>query len=162
MGGWLTQEIAIRSQARIKSITLVNSVGILIDGNPVANLFAMKPDQIMRAVYADPEATAEMVKTPTPEDIVRLTTNRAASARLGQNPLFHNPKLSKWLHRITVPTQIIWGAQDGVVSSAYAKEFKKFIPHASVTVFPDAGHAPFAERLDDTVKLVSDFVGRTI
>jgi pimeloyl-ACP methyl ester carboxylesterase len=161
MGGWLAQEIAIRSQARIKSIMLIASVGIRIKGNPVANLFIMTPEQITRAVYADPKIIAsELARMPTPEEIARITVNRTASARLAWSPRFFNPKLSKWLHRITVPTQIIWGAQDGVVSAAYAQEFKRLIPHASVTVFPDAGHAPFAERLDDTVQTVADFVMR--
>ncbi len=161
MGGWLAQEIAIRSQARIKSITLIASVGIRIKGDPVANLFVMTPEQIMHAVYADPKLiAAELARTLTPDEITLITANRTASARLAWSPRFFNPKLSKWLHRITVPVQIIWGAQDGVVSAAYAQEFRKFIPHASVTVFPDAGHAPFAERLDDTVKTVADFVMR--
>ncbi|HWM46387.1 MAG TPA: alpha/beta hydrolase [Xanthobacteraceae bacterium] len=161
MGGWLALEIAIRSQQRIKSLSLIASVGIRIKGNPVANLFVMTPEQLVRALYADPKLIEqELARTPTPEDIERIVTNRTAAARLAWSPRFFNPKLAKWLHRVTVPTQIVWGAQDGVVSAAYADEFKRLIPHAAVTVFPNAGHIPFAERLDDVSRTIADFIMR--
>ena len=59
-----------------------------------------------------------------------------------------------------VPTNIVWGKDDGIVSADYAEEFKQLIPHASVTVFPGAGHIPFAERLDDVTMTISNFVMR--
>jgi pimeloyl-ACP methyl ester carboxylesterase len=163
MGGWLALEIAIRSQARIKSLTLIASVGIRIKGNPVANLFFMGPEQLVRALYADPKLIAqELARTPSPEEIERIVVNRTAAARLAWHPRFFNPKLSKWLHRVSVPTQIVWGAQDQIVSPAYADEFKRLIPQAMVTMVPDAGHIPFAEKLDDVTSTVSNFVMRNI
>jgi pimeloyl-ACP methyl ester carboxylesterase len=161
MGGWLALEMAIRSQQRMKSLSLINSVGIRIKGDPVANLFIMTPEQLMNALYADPKIiAAELARTPTSEEIDRMVTNRTAAARLAWHPRFFNPKLRKWLHRVKVPTNIVWGEQDRIVSAAYAGEFQRLIPHASVTVFPNAGHIPFAERLDDVTMTVSNFVMR--
>ena len=161
MGGWLALEMAIRSQQHMKSLTLLASVGIRIKGNPVANLFIMTPEQLMNALYADKKiAAAELARTPTPEEIDRIVINRTSAARLAWNPRFFNPKLSKWLHRVTVPTQILWGAEDQIVSVAYADEFQKFIPHATKTIYPNAGHIPFAEKLDDVTASVSNFVMR--
>lgn len=161
MGGWLSQEIAIRSQARIKSITLMSSVGIPVKNDPVADLFMMAPEQLLRALYADPDILArELARTPAPEEIQRMIVSRRSSARLAWSPRFVNLKLSKWLHRITVPVQLVWGAEDKIVSAAHAAEIKRFIPHASVTLFPGVGHIPFAEKLDETTAAVADFVMR--
>ena len=161
MGGWLSQEIAIRSQARIKSITLMSSVGIPVKNDPVADLFMMAPEQLLRALYADPDILArELARTPAPEEIQRMIVSRRSSARLAWSPRFVNLKLSKWLHRITVPVQLVWGAEDKIVSAAHAAEIKRFIPHASVTRFPGVGHIPFAEKLDETTAAVADFVMR--
>jgi pimeloyl-ACP methyl ester carboxylesterase len=161
MGGWLALEIAVRSQQRIKSLSLISSVGVRIKGDPVANLFIMTPEQLMNAIYADPKlVAAELARTPTPEEIDRMVTNRTAAARLAWHPRFFNPKLAKWLHRVTVPTQILWGAEDKIVSAAYADEFQRLIPHATKTIFPNAGHVPFAEKLDDVTASVANFVMR--
>lgn len=161
MGGWIALEMAIRSQARMKSLTLMNSVGIRLKGNPVGNVFIMTPDQLMRTLYADPKlAEQELARTPTPEEIDQIVINRTAAARLAWHPRFFNPKLAKWLHRVSVPTQILWGAEDKLVSPAYADEFKRLIAHASVTKFVGAGHIPFAEKLDDVTAAVVNFVMR--
>ncbi len=54
----------------------------------------------------------------------------------------------------------MWGAEDKIVSPAYAEEFKRFIPHATVTKFPGAGHIPYAEKLDDTTAAIGNFALR--
>ena len=42
----------------------------------------------------------------------------------------HNPKLKHRLHRIKVPTLVIWGEKDGVVTPDYGEAFAKLIPGA--------------------------------
>lgn len=159
MGGWLAMEIAIRSQQHIRSLTLISSVGVRIKGDPVANIFIMTPEQLVRSLYADPKLVEqELACTPTPEELDRIIIARTSSARLAWNPRFFNPKLRKWLHRITVPTHIVWGAEDRIVSAAYADELQRLIPHASKAVFPNAGHIPFAERLDDVTMTIANFI----
>lgn len=162
MGGWLAMEVAVRSQARLRSLTLISSVGLDIASDPVANLFIMPREQLMRAIYADPKIlAAEMARTLSPQDLMLVMTNRVASTHLAwRDRRFCNPSLHKWLHRITVPTQILWGAQDGIVSAGHAAELKKLIPQAEVTVWPNVGHVPFTEKLDESVKAVGDFIAR--
>lgn len=161
MGGWLALEMAIRSQERIKSLTLIASAGIRIKGAPIANFFFMTPDQLVNTLYHDPELIAqELARKPSPEEIDQMVINRTAAARLGWHPRFFNPKLAKWLHRVTVPAQIVWGAEDKVVPPIYAEEFKRLIPQAAVTMVPQAGHIPFAEKLDEVTSTIANFVMR--
>jgi pimeloyl-ACP methyl ester carboxylesterase len=159
MGGWLALELAIRSQQKLKSLALIASVGVRLKGVPVTNIFFLAADQLMNTLYSDPKIIAgELARQPTSEEIDQIVINRTAAARMAWHPRFFNPKLSKWLHRIRVPTQILWGDEDKVVSPLYADELKRLIPHASVTMVKGVGHIPFAEKLDETTAAVSNFV----
>jgi pimeloyl-ACP methyl ester carboxylesterase len=84
--------------------------------------------------------------TLTPEMQQVLALNRVAAARLAWQPRFFNPQLRKWLHRVTVPTRIIWGDRDGIIPPDYAAEFQALIPGSTVTMVPGTGHAPHLEK----------------
>ena len=43
---------------------------------------------------------------------------REAFALYGWKPAMHSPRLKRWLHRIDVPTLLLWGARDGIVTPA--------------------------------------------
>jgi pimeloyl-ACP methyl ester carboxylesterase len=57
-----------------------------------------------------------------------------------------NPKLARYLYRITTPTLIVWGEQDGVVSTAHARAYQAGITGAELLVLPQCGHLPHAEQ----------------
>src|SRR5438067_5832782 len=71
----------------------------------------------------------------------------------------YNPDLSKWLHRIDVPTLLIWGAEDGLVPPAFGEAYRALIPGATLVVLPAAGHAPFDEQKDAFLAAFSEFIG---
>ena len=161
MGGWLALEMAIRSTARFASLTLVASAGIRIKGAPITNIFIMDRAQLVRSLWFDQKIVAqELERTPSPAEIDQIINNTVAAARLGWQPRFFNPKLAKWLHRIDVPTHVVWGAEDRIVPPAYAAEFQRLIPHAALTTLPAAGHIPFAEKSDEAAAAVSNFIMR--
>ena len=58
-----------------------------------------------------PVDALELLAKADPRVLVR---NRSTVVRLAY-PHFANPDLAKWLHRIDVPTLLIWGANDGLV-----------------------------------------------
>jgi pimeloyl-ACP methyl ester carboxylesterase len=161
MGGWIALEMAIRSTERIKSLSLLASAGIRIKGTPTANTFLMDRATLIRTLYADQAlAEQELAKTPSPAEIDVIIANQVAAARLGWAPRFFNPKLRKWLHRVTVPTQIVWGAEDRIIPPAYADALAQLIPGATVTMVPKAGHLPHVEKLDEVTTAVTNFITR--
>jgi pimeloyl-ACP methyl ester carboxylesterase len=85
--------------------------------------------------------------------------NRATVMRLAYRPRFHNPGLPKWLHRIDVPTLLLWGAEDGLVPPKFGEAYRALIPGARLVVLPNAGHAPFDEQKDAFVAAFLDFIG---
>lgn len=149
MGGWIASEVAVRSTARVKSLTLIDAAGIRIKGKPIADILVMDREETVRLAFADPKMVADQLATSlTPEMQETLAKNRIAAARLAWQPRFFNPQLAKWLHRIRVPTRIIWGDRDGIIPPDYAAEFERLIQGAQVTMVPGTAHAPHVEQPD--------------
>jgi pimeloyl-ACP methyl ester carboxylesterase len=161
LGGWIALEVAVRSAARLKSLTLVSAAGIHVKGVPKADIFMMNPEETARALYVDDKLIQQMIAfQPTPEQMDTIYKNRIATAKLGWQPRLFNPKLHKWLHRIKVPTHIVWGDSDKIIPPTYGDAFKKLISGSKLTVIPNSGHLPHLERTQPFVSAVTGFLGK--
>jgi pimeloyl-ACP methyl ester carboxylesterase len=96
--------------------------------------------------------------SPDLEDI--YDRNRAAAAKFSWSPRLCNPKLEHWLHRIDVPTHIVWGAQDRVIPPAYAAALKEKIAGSSVATLADCAHLPHIEQPQAFAREVEQFIRR--
>ena len=160
LGGWMALEMAVRSTRRLASLTLVGSAGIRIEGAPAADIFNMDAQELTRTLFVDEALVAEMASyRPTAEEDEIRVRNMAATARLGRQPRLFNPGLRNWLHRIDVPTHIVWGAQDRIFAPQYAEEFRTLIAGSSVTMIENCGHLPHLERTGTFVEAVAGFIG---
>ncbi|MCH6552090.1 MAG: alpha/beta fold hydrolase [Planctomycetes bacterium] len=56
------------------------------------------------------------------------------------------------------PTLIVHGESDGLIPVAYADEFARLIPTASVVRIAGAGHLPMIEREDEFLERVEAFL----
>src|SRR5262249_5455719 len=100
LGGWIALEMAVRSTARLRSLTVTSAAGIHVKGVPKTDIFMIDPEDQARLAYADPKlgaAAAERAGADKYQDLAVL--NRIASARFGWQPRFFNPRLERWLHR---------------------------------------------------------------
>ena len=159
IGGWIAAEIGVRSTARLKTLTLVSSAGLHLKNVPEIDAFLQNEEQGLRAVFHDQAVADRVLATPpSPEQADIALKNRFTTAKLIWQPRGYNPHLYKWLHRIDVPTLILWGESDRLLPPAYAEEFHRLIPGSKVTVFPACGHLPNIEKPDVFVETVSRFV----
>ena len=159
VGGWIAADLAVRNATRLKSLTLVGPAGLHVSELPLPDIFLRGEEQGIRAYFHDEqmaEAHVATCLTPESED-VRLQNNEV-SARISWEPRLHDPHLMKWLHRITLPTIIVWGAQDEVVPVGYAQEWQKRIPGSRVEIIADCGHAPQIEKPEAFASLVETFI----
>ncbi len=161
IGGWLALEIAIRTTARIKSLVLVNSAGLRVKGIPRADMFVCSESELLKLLFAE-NGAAEWIAawraSPETEDI--YDRNRAAAARYSWSPRLCNPKLDRWLHRIDVPTHIVWGKEDRVIPPAYAFALKDLIAGATVAMLPNCAHMLHIEQPQAFAGEISRFIGR--
>jgi pimeloyl-ACP methyl ester carboxylesterase len=129
---------------------------------PRADMFVCSEDELLKLLFAGNGAKAWLQSwraTPDMEDI--YDRNRAAAARYSWSPRLCNPKLDRWLHRVDVPTHIVWGQDDKVIPPAYADAFKAGIVGSSMATLPDCAHLPHIEQPQAFAREVSQFIGRT-
>jgi pimeloyl-ACP methyl ester carboxylesterase len=58
-----------------------------------------------------------------------------------------------------VPTLLVWGENDGIVTPAYGETFRKLIPDARLAVIPQAGHLPQIEQPQAFLAELRRFLG---
>jgi len=153
LGGWLAAELAALYPERVARLVLVDAVGLWLDEAPIAELFATPPPELAKLLFHDQEhPIARMMAsitpmTPLPEEFL-LPQLKAleAAARIGWNPYLHDPKLEGRLRRVTAPTLILWGRQDGLVPLAHGERYRDRIAGARLEVIEGCGHLPPIEK----------------
>ena len=162
MGGWLAAEIAVMNTRRLSKLVLVDSVGIKPGGpfdRDVADVFAVSPDEQIRISWHDTSKAPDPA-TMTDDELQILAANRIAHGLYTWEPYMHNPKLPYRLHRIDIPTLLIWGEGDGIVTPSYGEAFRAMIPGAKMAVISEAGHFPQIEQPVAFVKHFLEFASQ--
>jgi pimeloyl-ACP methyl ester carboxylesterase len=147
LGGWIAAELAVRNPRRLASLTLVAAAGIHVPGVAQTDPFLRTDEQRIRDHFHDPaRADAMIAHLLRPELEDANLKNQTTTARLTWQPRGYDPHLAKWLHRIALPTLLVWGANDRLLPPAYASAWQKLIPGAQIVVIPDCGHLPHVEQ----------------
>jgi pimeloyl-ACP methyl ester carboxylesterase len=160
LGGWIAAEIAVRNAARLKSLTLIAPAGVRVKGLVSGDNFIWSREEYVRNLtYDQALAEQELARVPTDEEADIDLANRYAAAKLGWEPRWLDPSLETWLHRIGIPTLVLWGRDDKLFPSDYAKAWAAQIPDIRVEIIPECGHRPHVEKPDVAAKHVLAFLG---
>ena len=155
LGGWLAAEIAIRSTARLKTLTLVSPGGLHVKGVKKGDIFLWSNEQRVRNTFFDQKLAEARLSAEVSQELADIALkNHFTTAKLAWSPRFHDPSLHKWLHRIDVPTMIVWGENDRIFPVALAEPYKAAIPGAELRLIPECGHLPQQEKLDEFLTAV--------
>lgn len=162
LGGWIAAEMAVKSTERIAKLILVAPVGIKVgdrETRDIPDIFALTPDEVTRLKYHDPTRAAVKLAALSDDELTVIARNREATALYGWEPYFHNPKLHHRLHRINIPTLLLWGASDRFVTPGYyGVAYQKVIPGAKLAIVDGAGHLPHIEQPEAFVDHVRKFL----
>lgn len=166
VGGWMAAEIAVRCTHHLGRLVLVDAVGIKVGDRTtrdIADTFVVSPAEFLRLTWHDPEAGARHMKLPglapyTEEELVLLLRGRQTTALYAWQPFMHNPRLRGYLRRIDVPTLVLWGESDRVVTPEYGRAYAAAIPGARFQVLPAAGHYPHLEAPEAFAAAVAAFL----
>jgi pimeloyl-ACP methyl ester carboxylesterase len=163
LGGWIAAEMAVRSTDRLAKLVLVGPLGIKVgdrETRDIPDVFALHPDEVGRLLYIDPTRGAVDYTALSDDQLTVLARNREATALYAWEPYFHNPKLRQRLHRITVPTLLVWGAQDRFVAAGYyGAAYRDAIPGARLVTIDGSGHFPHLEAPAALVARIRAFLG---
>jgi pimeloyl-ACP methyl ester carboxylesterase len=152
VGGWIAAELALQAPQLVKRLVLVDAGGIEVPGHPIADVFALSPDELSRISYHDPARFRIDFAKLTPEQKAAGAANRATLKSYGGDK--DDPQLRARLHAITAPTLVVWGESDRVVDVEYGRAYAQAIPKARFHLLAGTGHVPQIE----TPQLLADTV----
>jgi pimeloyl-ACP methyl ester carboxylesterase len=163
LGGWIAAEIATRYPDRVKKLVLATPAGLWMNDHPMTDMFALlrRPARLRQINFHDPDSYLAQMVIPdeAPEEQMAAAYKAmTATARLGWNPLGHNPKLEGRLRRIKSPTLILWGDDDKLIPTPYAEHWASHIKDSRVVIIKDCGHMLMFECEQEFVEAVSDFL----
>jgi pimeloyl-ACP methyl ester carboxylesterase len=148
-GGWLAAELASTIPDRIDHLILMAPAGLHLPETPPADLLAMQPEQLVRALFFDSAiADAALAEPPTPEVAAQGARDGAAFARFATagEVFLHNPELPKRLSGITAPTLVLAAEDDRIIPREHSDAYAAAVPGAVLHVVPGVGHALYQEN----------------
>lgn len=165
LGGWVAATFAARHPALTASLTMIDAAGlkITLSGPPPVN-FA--PDTVaemqalLRTVIASPfahtdefaaGALAAFKANGEAATLGRLFTGFAA-------PDNTDLLLDDVLPKVTAPTLVVWGEQDGLFPVALADIVAGGVPGARKVTLPTASHFPQIDDPDGLAAAIGEFV----
>jgi pimeloyl-ACP methyl ester carboxylesterase len=149
LGGWIAAAMAVKSTARMARLVLANPVGIKVgdrETRDIADIFAMVESDFVAHAFADPVTGTRNYAAMPDEDVTAAARNREAAAVYLWSPYMHDPKLKGRLHRIRIPTLVLWGTADRLVGEGYGRAFAAAVPGARFEPVAGAGHFPHMEQ----------------
>jgi pimeloyl-ACP methyl ester carboxylesterase len=158
-GGWVGMELAIRSGAKLSRLVLIDALGVKFgvrDEVEIADVYALPAEEAVRRTFADPAKAPDYLQLDDAE-VEAVARDREAAVLYGWRPYMHNPSLRHWLHRIKVPTLVVWGNQDRITAPAYGAHLTQALPNARFTPIADAGHYPAVEQPDAVADQIEQF-----
>jgi pimeloyl-ACP methyl ester carboxylesterase len=160
-GGWLASEIAAMCCHRIDRLVLVDALGIKLGDRETADIldvFNTSPAEVQQRSWHDPARWSPDYDAMTDAQLVVRARNWDALSLYGWHPYMYNPRLAYWLRRIDVPTLVLWGAADGIVSPDYGRAYAGLIPGARFALIEPAGHHTEIEQPEVFASRVLEFL----
>jgi len=161
-GGTLAAEVAAFSTKLVKRLVLVAPFGLYDEREPVADFWAKRASELPATFSAQPEKfAAELLAPPAGADLIEFQVQQVRSLEAAARLLwpFGDRGLAKRLHRISVPTLLVWGGADRIVPASYAKRFAGGIRgRTRIRSIPNAGHRADFDAPEALAKVVLDFM----
>ena len=160
-GGMLAAEIAALSRQTVGKLVLIAPFGLFDASEPVADCFARRASEVPSLFCAHPEAYARDVACPTGDDEVEWQLTRARAAEAAARLLWPlgDLGLRKRLHRVVSPTLLVWGCEDRVVPTSYAKRFADTMGRRpEIRSIEGAGHRVDLDAPETAADLVLRFL----
>ena len=149
MGGHVGIILTLSRPELIKHMVLTGSSGLY--ERSFGDSFPRKSDRAYmqkkaEEVFYDPAvATKELV-----DEVFSVANDRGKGIKtvmLARSAIKHN--MEKELHKIEVPTCIIWGKQDNVTPPEVAIKMNQLIPNSDLFWIDKCGHAAMMEKPDE-------------
>jgi pimeloyl-ACP methyl ester carboxylesterase len=169
MGGFVAQRIGARRGELVRSLTLLDTspdrepVRSAAEDIAMATIYRYLGIGLLRAPVARIMFGPAFRGEPKNQDVLdefveRLQRLDRAGLRHAIMAVATRKPVYGELDRITVPTQVITGADDVPTPPAKARRIADRIPGARLEIIPDCGHSATLEQPEIVTGLIGDFV----
>jgi pimeloyl-ACP methyl ester carboxylesterase len=160
LGGWVACEMALQDDRRLLTgIAIIDGVGIMVPEQPIRDFYALDARGIAEYSYHDPDRFYIDPANVPPEQAARQRAN-IATMRILAGDQMYDPTLLARLGQIQLPTLVLWGDSDRIVTPAYGQAFAAAIPDARFTIVTNAGHLPQLEQPQATFTALDAFAAQ--
>jgi pimeloyl-ACP methyl ester carboxylesterase len=158
LGGWMAVELAVWYPKRVEKLVLSNAAGIRVKGSPIADLFAMNPQELIMTCFDNLAAAMPLMPAEFNTDYVLSQYRQLTTlASLAWNPAY-DPKLERRLEQIGCPTLIVWGENDRLIPQVYGDTFHRLIANSKLVKLEDTGHMPMFEKPIEWCSVIREFL----
>jgi pimeloyl-ACP methyl ester carboxylesterase len=159
LGGWLAAEIVVRDGSNIRSLIQIGPAGVRRKDIAIGDPFVRSAEVSADAMFAD-RALARKLRRPidSDEQIDLHLKNSIGLARLGWQPRLAGAELQRWLHRIRVPTCLLWGSADRIMPIEHSQVWLDSLDDVRLAVIDGAGHLPHIEAPERTAAVIASFI----
>ncbi len=170
LGAQVAWFYAAEYPVRVRKLVLLDAPGFESKGTNLVNLLArtpvlnrtiwhITPQNFIRLmlsdVYADDALVTDSLVQRHFELLLRPGNRKAFTDHAA---VMHNRPPVNIIDKITVPTLILWGAEDTRISPEYAYEFHRRIHGSVLRVYQNTGHWPQEENPVQTAQDVRAFL----
>jgi pimeloyl-ACP methyl ester carboxylesterase len=149
LGGWIAAEILVKDASRVARLVLGAPLGLRTGERRtthVTDLFMLDPKEADATMQATPAAQNVNLAALPERALERIARNAEAVCLFGWSPYLYNPKLHLRLHRIKVPTVLLWGEDDRFAPLGYAKRFAAQLREGRLETLTACGHRIYVDR----------------
>jgi pimeloyl-ACP methyl ester carboxylesterase len=153
IGGWVAAEMAILNSPRVSRVILIDAVGIEVPEHPPVDFFSLRMDQVFPLSFHNPAPFAIDPTTLPPAAQQMGAANRAALITYSGSAM-SEPTLLGRLAAVEIPTLVLWGDSDRIVTPEYGRAWADAIPEARFELLKDTGHMPQLESPDQVLEAI--------
>jgi len=157
MGGYLAAKFASEHGQRIKKLVLIAPYGLSVPEHPTADIIAIPGEEIVPMLVSNFDVLKKKLPEKPDGDFIATRYREATSfARMfWEHPT--DPKFPRYLHRVKMPTLIVWGDEDRLMPVQQAQSWRKLIPNSEVMIVKGAGHIVQLDK-PETVDAIGRFL----
>lgn len=157
LGGWIASLFTVLNGHRVRRLALACPAGLRVPQHPTADLFTIRAEQVPSYIVSSPEALARIPAVNLTNDLKIARYREMTSLARVIWDRNYEPKLTRWLGRVTTPTLILWGEQDRVIPIEQAKVWAARLAYSEIATFADVGHLLFFEAPPAVARLQAFF-----
>lgn len=146
LGGYLAAKFSSEHGHRVKKLALIAPLGIIDPQHPTLDVIKIPGDQIPGLLVSDFEVIKKRLPEKPDLDFIadRYRESGTVARLLWEHPA--DAKFMRYLHRIKMPTMIVWGDEDKLIPVQHTDTWRKLVPHADIRIYQGAGHLVHLEK----------------